>query len=371
MTAPTLEDTPTIREFAFADAEIGAAWDAVVPGAITPYPFVSRAWAEPWWDVFGGDAELLLLSVVGSGGMLVGVAPLMIERIPELGRAVRFLGGVDVTDYLDLVARPDDAPRAWAAVVNWLLAHRERWDALDLHCLPDASPSRTLIADALAAHEDLAVVTAQEEVCPAVPLQGGFEAYLAGIGKKYRNEIRRKERNLVRDEPTAALRVVRGRDEALALLPDFFRLHRLSAADKERFLTPQVEEFFRRVTISTAEAGNLALYVLEIGGSPVAMMYAFLAADRLLVYNSGFDPTRSETSVGMVLTGMMIADAAESGVAVCDFMRGNESYKYRFGAEDAPLWRVIAGADRASVEGAAAAMTAALTTPADDRNQEE
>jgi CelD/BcsL family acetyltransferase involved in cellulose biosynthesis len=111
--------------------------------------------------------------------------------------------------------------------------------------------------------------------------------------------------------------------------------------------------------------------VLEIAGTPVAMMYAFLAADRLLVYNSGFDPTRSETSVGMVLTGMMIADAAENGVAVCDFMRGNESYKYRFGADDVPLWRVIAGVDRASVEGVAAAMTAALAVPADERNQDQ
>ena len=370
-TVLTPENTLTVREFTFTDAETGAAWDALVPEAITPYPFVSWAWAEPWWGVFGGDAELLLLSVMDADGTHIAVAPLMIEPTPDLGRAVRFLGGVDVTDYLDLAVRTDDAPRAWAAVLDWLLAHHERWDALDFHCLPDASPSRRLVAETLAAHDDIAVVTAQEEVCPAVSLRGGFEPYLASIGKKYRNEIRRKERNLMRDEPTAALRVVREREAALALLPDFFRLHRLSASDKERFLTPQMEEFFRCVTISTADAGSLALYTLDIGGTPAAMMYAFLAADRLLVYNSGFDPTRSETSVGMVLTGMMIAHAAEAGIAVCDFMRGNESYKYRFGAEDVPLWRTIAGANRASVEGAAAAMTAALATPADERNQEE
>lgn len=369
-TASHTDTTPIVTEATFAAIDT-AAWDALVPAGITPYPFVSRAWAEPWWDVCGGGNELLLLAVHTPDGVLVAVAPLMIAPTDDLGRAVRFLGGVDVTDYLDLAVRPDDAARAWAAILDWLLARRERWDALDFHCLPDASPSHALIADALAAADaTLAVVVAQEEVCPAVPLRGGFEAYLAAIGKKYRNEIRRKERNLLRDAPTMTLRVVRERAEAVALLPEFFRLHRLSAPDKERFLTPPVEEFFRRITTSTADAGSLALYVLDSDGTPAAMMYAFLAADRLLVYNSGFDPTRSETSVGMVLTGMMIAHAAEAGVAVCDFLRGNEAYKYRFGATDTPLWRVIAGADRATAEGVAAAMTAALAIPADARDQE-
>ncbi len=224
------------------------AWDALVPEGITPFPFVSRAWAEPWWQVFGtDDTTLLLLSVTEPGGAVIAVAPLMIERTEDLGRAVRFLGGVDVTDYLDLAVRPADAARAWGAVIDWLFAHRDTWDTLDFHCLPDASPSRSLIAEAIA-HADAAFTTVmvQEEVCPAVPLHGGFEAYLAQIGKKNRNEIRRKERNLLREAPDAALRVLTGRDEALAALPDFFRLHRLSAPDKERFLTPTVEAFFAR-----------------------------------------------------------------------------------------------------------------------------
>ncbi len=354
-------------------ATIAEIWAALVPESITPFPFVSPAWAEPWWQVFGTDtASLLLLSVTDATGALIAVAPLMIEHTDDLGRAVRFLGGVDVTDYLDLIVRPADAERSWGAVVGWLLAHRDTWDALDFHCLPDASPSRSLIAEAVArADMGVAVLVAQEEVCPAAPLYGGFEAYLAQIGKKNRNEIRRKERNLLREAPDAALRVLTERDDALAALPDFFRLHRLSAPDKERFLTPTVETFFGAITARMADAGTLRLYVLEMGGEAVAMMYAFAAAGRLLVYNSGYDPTRSATSVGMVLTGMMIASAAESGLTVCDFMRGNEAYKYRFGATDVPLWRVIAGTNAALLERARAAMMAHLAVPADDRDHDE
>ena len=85
----------------------------------------------------------------------------------------------------------------------------------------------------------------QEEVCPVVRLAGSFEAYLRALPKKERHEVRRKARNFERDAPTGRLRIITEKDDALAALPDFFRLHRLSAPDKERFLTADVEQFFR------------------------------------------------------------------------------------------------------------------------------
>ncbi len=348
-------------------ADLGAEWATLLPDAATPLPFVSQAWAEPWWNVFGDGNELLLLAVRDGAGTLIAVAPLMITQTDDLGRAVRFIGGTDVTDYLDIVARPDDTAAAWRAIVGWLHGERQQWDVLDFHCLPDWSPSRA----ALHALSDatLAVVEGQEEVCPLVPLHGSFDAYLGALQKKERHEIRRKAKNLLRDAPSAQMTVLRGRDESLAALPDFFRLHRLSAPDKEAFLTPEREEYFRQLTVATADAGYLALYMLHIDGQPVAAMYAFCADDRLLVYNSGFDPAAAATSVGMVLTGMMIESAANAGLVVCDFLRGNESYKYRFGAEDTPIWRVLLGADRALLETARDAMIAALAVPADARDE--
>lgn len=362
----TLTETDSITCQSTTFAAIGAEWDALLPEAATPLPFVSRAWAEAWWSVFGNDNQLLLLAARDAVSKLVAVAPLMIVRTDDLGRTVRFIGGTDVTDYLDLVAREADTHAAWGAVARWLLSHRDKWDTLDFHYLPDWSPSRAALMAVLA--PALAVVEGQEEVCPVVALPGSFDAYLKAIAKKERHEIRRKAKNLLRDFPDAHLVVLHEREAALAALPDFFRLHRLSAPDKEAFLTPRVETFFATLTSAMAEAGWLALYTLEIGGVRVAAMYAFIADGRLLVYNSGYDPQHGAVSVGMVLTGMMIEHAADAGLRVCDFLRGNESYKYRFGAADTPLWRVLAGTDRATIERARDAMVAALAVPADARD---
>ncbi len=360
--ATTAEQTAECTSLAAVRAE----WEALLPAAVTPFPFQSPAWADAWLHVLVPEAEPLILAVRVPGGALVGVAPLAIVRTDDLGRAVRFCGGTDVTDYLDIVAREGDVPRVWAAVLAYLTEHRDRWDTLDFHCLPDWSPSRTVLAELLADHP---VRVAQEEVCPQVALHGSFRAYLRALAKKERHEIRRKARNLESALPRAQFRVVTERDEALALLPDFFRLHRLSAPDKERFLTPTVEEFFARIVGAAADGGWLRFYVLADGAMPIAMMLTFLADGRLLVYNSGFDPGYRHVSAGMTLTGMMIEHAADAGVATCDFLRGNEAYKYRFGAADVPVWRVLAGEVGAALDAAVAAMEAALATPADERDR--
>jgi CelD/BcsL family acetyltransferase involved in cellulose biosynthesis len=345
-----------------------AAWASLLPTSVTPFPFQSIEWAESWWSVFGAGNELLLLRATDECDRVIGVAPLMLTET-ALGRTIQFIGGADVTDYLDIVAAEGDLGGVWAGVLDHLMAIRDEWDAIDLHCLPQWSPSHAAVADLLSS--TLAVEIGQEEVCPIVRLDGSFEMYLRALPKKERHEVRRKARNFERDAPTGRLRVITEKDDALAALPDFFRLHRLSAPDKERFLTPDVERFFAAMTGATADAGWLRLYLLEIDGTPAAAVYSFVADGRLLLYNSGYDPAFAHVSAGMVLVGMMIEDAARNGLTVFDFLRGNEAYKYRFGATDTPVWRVIAGTDADAVGAEMRRMEAALRTPADERDLAE
>jgi CelD/BcsL family acetyltransferase involved in cellulose biosynthesis len=52
------------------------------------------------------------------------------------------------------------------------------------------------------------------------------------------------------------------------------------------------------------------------------------------VYNSGIDRRYMEYSPGWVLLGYLLKWANENGRETFDFMRGNEDYKYKFGALD-------------------------------------
>ena len=63
--------------------------------------------------------------------------------------------------------------------------------------------------------------------------------------------------------------------------------------------------------------------------------------DRIWVYNSGIDFTYREFSPGWVLLAYLLEWANQNKRQAFDFMRGDEDYKYRFGAFDRRVVRVM------------------------------
>ena len=76
----------------------------------------------------------------------------------------------------------------------------------------------------------------------------------------------------------------------------------------------------------------------------MALLYALAdppgrPARRLYFRISGFDPGLERLSPGMLLVGHAIGEAIAEGFAVADFLRGQERYKYLWGAQDTPCFR--------------------------------
>ncbi len=96
-----------------------------------------------------------------------------------------------------------------------------------------------------------------------------------------------------------------------------------------------------RASIQAAfKAGWLQLAFLEINGEKAAAYLNFDYQDHIWVYNSGIDIRFRELSLGWVLLGFLIQWAIEHGRQSYDFMRGDEEYKYRFGAKDRRVMRL-------------------------------
>jgi CelD/BcsL family acetyltransferase involved in cellulose biosynthesis len=72
-----------------------------------------------------------------------------------------------------------------------------------------------------------------------------------------------------------------------------------------------------------------------------------------MFYNAGIDPDARELSPGVVLTGRYMRHAIETGKRRFDFLRGDEPYKYEWGATDEPIQRLLVRRDAAGIgEGA-------------------
>lgn len=312
---------------------LASEWDDLFDRATPPF-FVNRRYQKIWWQYLG-QGDLLLIAVRDDDGRLVGLAPLYTHQNDSGQRQLSFVGCVDVSDYLDILADPAHIEAVHQALLD-CLADIE-WKALTLCSLPHQSLTHTKLADAAQARGWQTTVD-EQDVCPVITLAENWDDYLAGINKKQRHEIRRKMRKIEREAETEWY-AVESETEVVTAMTEFIDLHQKSTADKEDFWNDDMAAFFKAIAVEAARAGWLKLYFIRVNGVNAAAMLCFDFNNEFLLYNSGYDPAQfAELSPGNVLTSYTIQHAISLGRTRYDFLRGDEVYKFRFGAEPEPVF---------------------------------
>jgi len=89
--------------------------------------------------------------------------------------------------------------------------------------------------------------------------------------------------------------------------------------------------------------GLLRLYSLRLADRTVASFYGFThtaaGKKRAYFYLSGFDPALAGLSLGSLVIDYAVRTAVAEGAAEFDFLRGRETYKYCWGAQDFLTYR--------------------------------
>jgi CelD/BcsL family acetyltransferase involved in cellulose biosynthesis len=307
-------------------------WNGLLERSSMASAFLTWQWQTRWAEAFAAGRPLHLLSATDEDGSLVGLLPLY-EEAPGL---LRLLGGVDVSDYLDLIAAAGREREVWEALLRHRMARPGEWD---LHGLRAASPTVALVPP-LATSLGLRAACVVEERCPVLALPATWDEYLGRLDGRHRHELRRKMRRLEREMPGAAVRAHAGPEGWDEALGEFLRLHRLSKAGKARFMDETMERFFREATQDLATAGWMRLWFLDWQGAPIAAFLCLEYAGTVGLYNSGFQPAHARLSPGIVLLAHVIRDAIERGLGTFDFLRGEEPYKYAFGPAPEDLFNV-------------------------------
>ena len=104
---------------------------------------------------------------------------------------------------------------------------------------------------------------------------------------------------------------------------------------------PRAGSSFRRLFELHGADGPLRLAFLSVGGRRIAAGIHFETDEGYLYYNAGVDPDAFDLSPGVLLVYSLIARALATGVRRLDFLRGDESYKYVWGAVDEPIQRLL------------------------------
>ena len=323
-------------------APLADAWNKLLTHRLTDAPFLHYEYLRDWWQTLGGgewtQAELCIV-IAREGERLIGIAPLFHATNRDDQSALLLLGSIEISDYLDLIVRPADLTPFVSGLLDFLASSLpQSWSALDFYNLPEASSTlATLQTESTS--RNWTFTSEVYQPAPFIPLPADFDTYLANIDKKQRHEIRRKMRRAAESEIPVRWYIVSDEAALDSEMDGFFELMTQDPA-KATFLT----ELMRAQILATARTamkkGWLWLAFLEVGGKKAASMFNFDYGNRLWGYNSGVHRDFVELSPGWVLLGHVIQWACEHGRAEFDFMRGNEAYKYRFGAKDRSVMRV-------------------------------
>jgi CelD/BcsL family acetyltransferase involved in cellulose biosynthesis len=300
-------------------------WAALPPAS----PFQSPDWLLPWWDHYG-EGQLASF-VFRHHGEVVGFAPLYIYYDQAQSSRKLLLLGTGNTDYLDVAIRPDFRDDCVAELAREVVKISDYWDRCEFLQLPATSALLMIVEE-----PNLHGTIGRDAACPVLP-RSSSEALRAMLKRAayYRRRLQR-DYSFTIEQPT---------DDSL----EYFcaaleRLHQdrwQFKSTQGAFVLERDREFHHRIIRRFYYAKMLRMYALVAGGGIRAIFHGFAHRKHTYFYLSGFDPAFAHYSVGTIVLGHAIEDAFREGSEYFEFLRGEENYKYKWGARDEPTFRNV------------------------------
>jgi CelD/BcsL family acetyltransferase involved in cellulose biosynthesis len=317
----TAEIVESIQRVAALGSEWRELWSRV-PGA---HAFQSPDWLLPWWDVFAPGA--LRVVAVRDRQTLIGIAPLYLERSAHGSRLLPL--GISLSDYHDVLLEPGAANGA-AAATGRAVAEMDEIGACEF---PELAPDA--LALQIPAPAGWSSDISPASICPLL----GLPATVAELGERVPSSrlrhLRTARRRAARRGETTI--IVGDVDNSEMLLLELVRLHTVRWQQDGMggvFADPRVAEFHAAALPGLMERRLGRMYALSIAGEIVGVYYGFHDRGRSYAYLCGYDPAFSFESPGAILLGHAIAEAVRENAREFHFLRGNEAYKYEWGATD-------------------------------------
>lgn len=297
-------------------------------------PFQSLPYIQLFIQKFCQPQDIHLLKVIDSQ-KTAAIIPLEIVNGKALFIGMKpVLGEEEITDYGEILIDQQycDNKECYAQIWQNILTYLNnlKINTLQLDYVKQDSPIYAHFKQSL----DITIVA--NEVAPYINLNQDWDTYLTSLKRVDRKELKRKIKRLAgQNYQLTELNEIKKED-----FDDFIKLHRLSDSAKEKFMSPNMAEFFWQVSQLSYSCWQTRLWFLELNGFRAAAALGFVSDNKLLMYNSGFDPQFSYYSVGLLSHALIMQKYMDKEYEVYDLMRGSERYKYDLGAQNLQLYQL-------------------------------
>ena len=304
-------------------------WEALHADSATDTVFASWTWCDTWLRHFPGEKPWIVIARDDSGTLL-GIAPLALrvaKTRPVAQTYLQFIGSSAPVEHFDFVIRRGREAEVLPPMLETL--QQAKFDVLELANILPHSPSLPLLrASGLPFYE------LEDHVAPVLKLPADMDGVLARMDRKKCERARYYMRRIERDYP-GKWAVVHDEDVDTAL-DELIRVHQAQwegRGHEGAFGNERRTAFYRDLAHRLSGRGWLRMYRLLVDGRLVSANLAIVYRERFLHFVNGTDYSVPVQSPGVVLHYSMIERSIAEGLREYDFMWGEESYKYDWGAE--------------------------------------
>lgn len=306
-------------------AGLHSAWLRLWQRAPHATPFEHPSWLIEWWHQF--QPGRLCSVALWEDERLLALSPAYIEQSHTHRRLLPL--GLGISDYLDVLVDPDQ-PAVGGALCEAVWATRVDWDVWELEELPPWASALALPAP-VAAEEGVQ----PQSTCPILPLSADTSSFGGSVPKPQLRNVR-LARNRFERRGVISVETV-GAEHTPRFLDELERLHALrwqGRGEAGVLADSRVTAFHRAVLPRLLRGGLASCLTLAFDGQVIGAIYLLRRNTETFAYLQGFDPGFAFESPGTLLVAEAIAEAIRDGCSRFHFLRGQEAYKYVWGAVD-------------------------------------
>ncbi len=338
-----------IEQFEAFDA-LKANWEAVYAADPEANLFLSWGWMSKWLPQIKSQWLILAARPTGNAKDYVAFFPLRGNTRPiknggfytNIAMAGRYFA-----DYTGFICVPRWAGAAVPAFAETLKSMK--WATVDFEYVrvSDKNMNRLLNCFKNKAFEmrwksTVDPVTGIDlTICPHIELPGDWDAYLGTLSANWRQKLRRLLRQVDGDPElriTHVCAVTLDRD-----VESLLDLWGRQWSERKKDRAKPIQQNLREMLKHCFDLGVLFMPILWKGDKAVGALASLIDAQtKTLLFAVGArDKTFCKPQPGLTLHAHSIQHVINMGITHYDFLRGNEDYKYSFGARDRRIMDVV------------------------------
>ena len=309
------------------------AWNKLLIETPSSNVFLRWEWIYAWIQTYINKNRKTFIILVYNKNDLIGIAPWYIRQIKNKGfviKQIEFLGSPETaSDYLDVLIKKGKEKEVTNSIYDYIMNEASSlWDVIRLRDISSNSLFLLYLSNRLK-EEGKYIEISNESYCPIVLLPETYEGYLTSLSSNRREQFRRHQRLLQREGNVKHITYQYPGNEAT--LDEFIKFYE----EKSNYYNASIENFLKSLSLHGNTENLIQIDYLTLNNQKLAGLLHLRNNDTLSMYLMVTDKTfNPKISIGNILVGLCIKNAIVQKIAVYDFLKGDEAYKFHW-ANDA------------------------------------